>query len=322
MRVRVLLIVNPRATTTTKPILDFIAASLAAEADLETVETRYRGDARDIAATAAAEGWDALLVLSGDGTINEVVNGLMQAATSRAVHSPHSPLTAAHLPAIAAIPGGNANVFTRDLGIPADPVAAIKVISARLAAGATRTIGLGLAGDRYFTFNAGLGWDAEVVRAVEDKRAHGGRASAGLYMRMALREYYLRTDRRHPRLALETADGTVIEPLGMALVSNTTPWSYVGRRPVSPTPAASFDTGLDVFALRRLRTFSTLNAMRQMMRWTGQAPAGKHVVIRHDEPELTMRSERPAALQVDGEYVGEATSVTFRSVPKALRVIA
>ena len=114
MRVRALLIVNPRATTTTKPILDFIAASLAAEADLETVETRYRGDARDIAATAAAEGRDALLVLSGDGTINEVVNGLMQAATSRAVHSP---LTAAQLPAIAAIPGGNANVFTRDLGI-------------------------------------------------------------------------------------------------------------------------------------------------------------------------------------------------------------
>ena len=62
--------------------------------------------------------------------------------------------------------------------------------------------------------------------------------------------------------------------------------------------------------------------MRQMMRWTGRAPAGKHVVIRHDEPELTMRSERPAALQVDGEYVGEATAVTFRSVPKALRVIA
>src|SRR5512142_1799358 len=135
MRVRALLIVNPRATTTTKPILDFIVRSLAAEADLETVETRYRGHARDIAAAAAAEGRDALLVLSGDGTINEVVNGLMQAATDRAEHSP---TTAAQLPAIGAIPGGNANVFTRDLGVPADPVGAIKVISARLAAGATR----------------------------------------------------------------------------------------------------------------------------------------------------------------------------------------
>jgi len=319
MRVRALLIVNPRATSTTKPVLDFIVRSLAAHAEIETVETRYRGDARDIAAAAAAGGRDALLVLSGDGTINEVVNGLMQEAPIRAGHPPAS---AGRLPAIGAIPGGNANVFTRDLGVPADPVAAVEVIGARLAAGTTRTIGLGLAGDRYFTFNAGLGWDAEVVRAVEDQRARGRRASPGLYMRMALREYYLRTDRRHPGLALESARGIAVPSLGMALVSNTTPWSYVGRHPVSPTPNASFDTGLDVFALRRLRTFSTLNAMRQMLRQTGRPPIGRYVLNLHDEPEITVCSGRPAALQVDGEYVGEAESVTFRSVPGALRVIA
>ena len=81
MRVRALLIVNPRATSTTKSMLDFIVRSLGADVELETVETRYRGHARDIAATAAAEGRDALLVLSGDGTINEVVNGLMQKAS-------------------------------------------------------------------------------------------------------------------------------------------------------------------------------------------------------------------------------------------------
>jgi len=319
MRVRALLIVNPRATSTTKPILDFIVRSLAAEADIETVETRYRGDARGIAVAAAADGRDALLVLSGDGTINEVVNGLMQEA---AIRAGPSPAVAGRLPAIGAIPGGNANVFTRDLGVPADPVEAVRVIGTRLAAGTTRTIGLGLAGDRYFTFNAGLGWDAEVVRAVEERRAYGRRASTGLYTRMALRQYYLRTDRRHPGLALETADGGTAGHFGMALISNTTPWTYIGRCPVSPTPAASFDTGLDVFALRRLRTLSTLNAMRQMMRRTGRPPDGKHVLTLHDEAQLTVRSEQPAALQVDGEYVGEADSVTFRSVPKALRVIA
>jgi diacylglycerol kinase family enzyme len=108
----------------------------------------------------------------------------------------------------------------------------------------------------------------------------------------------------------------------MALVSNTAPWSYIGRFPVSPTPNASFDTGLDVFALRRLRTFSTLNAMRQMLRSNGRPPMGKHVLNLHDEPDLTLRSRHPAALQVDGEYVGDAESVTFRSVPGALRVIA
>lgn len=318
MRVRALLIVNPRATSTTKPVLDFIVRSLAAEVELETVETRYRGDARGIAATAAAEGRDALLVLGGDGTINEVVNGLMQDVPIRAGHR----AAAGQRLAIGAIPGGNANVFTRDLGVPADPVAAVKVIGARLAAGTTRTIGLGLAGDRYFTFNAGLGWDAEVVRAVEERRARGRRASSTLYILMALREFYLRIDRRHPGLALETASGIAVPSLGMALVSNATPWSYVGRHPVSPTPNASFDTGLDVFGLRRMRTFSTLNAMRQMMQQDERPPIGKYVLNLHDEPELTVRSREPAALQVDGEYVGETTSVTFRSVPEALRVIA
>jgi diacylglycerol kinase family enzyme len=318
MRVRAILIVNPRATTTTKPILDFIVRSLAAEVELETVETRYRGHARDIAATAAAEGRDALLALSGDGTINEVVNGLLAKTPIGAGH----PATARRLPAIGAIPGGNANVFTRDLGIPADPVEAVKVIGARLAAGSTRTIGLGLAGDRYFTFNAGLGWDAEVVRAVEEQRARGRRASPSLYMRMALREYYLRTDRREPGLVLESPSRIAAPGLGMALISNAAPWSYIGRRPVSPTPNASFDTGLDVFALRRLRTFSTLNAMRQMLQGNGRPPMGKYVLNLHDEPELTVRARRPAALQVDGEYVGDAELVTFRSVPEALRVIA
>ena len=323
MRVRALLIVNPQATTTTKPVLDTIVGTLAARAEIEVVETRYRGDARELAARAADGGWDALLVLSGDGTINEVVNGLMDKAAIRPGRSPaHGGELAGRLPAIGAIPGGNANVFTRDLGVPADPVAAVQVIAARLGAGTTRTIGLGLAGDRYFTFNAGLGWDAEVVRGVEEERAQGRPASTGLYVRTALRQYYRKTDRRHPELTVEAADGTQIDPVALAIISNTTPWSYAGQRPVSPTPAASFDTGLDGFLLRRLRTISTLNALRQMTRRTGQPMTGKYVVNLHDRAEITVRSRKPAALQVDGDYVGDAESVTFRSVPGALRVIA
>jgi diacylglycerol kinase family enzyme len=312
MRVRALLIINPRATTTTKPVREVIVRTLAAKAEIEVVETRHRGDARDIAAGAAAAGWDALLVLSGDGTINEVVNGLMDKTSA----------SAEQLPALGALPGGNANVFTRDLGVPPDPLAAVEVIAARLAAGTTRTVGLGLAGDRYFTFNAGLGWDAEVIHAVEHQRAQGRPASNRLYMRTALREYYLRTDRRHPNLSVQAADGTRVEPVGLALLANTSPWSYVGQRPMSPTPRASFDTGLDAFLLRRLRTISTLNAMRQMARRSGRPVTGKYAVTLHDQPAITVRAREPAALQVDGDYVGDFASVTFRSVPDALRVIA
>jgi diacylglycerol kinase family enzyme len=306
MRVRTLLIVNPRATTTTKPVRDKIVRTLAARADIEVVETRHRGDAREIAARAVAEGWDALLVLSGDGTINEAVNGLMDKASIRAGRTITDPVTAAgQLPALGALPGGNANVFTRDLGVPSDPLAAVELIAARLAAGTTRTIGLGLAGDRYFTFNAGLGWDAEVIHAVEEQRAQGRRA-----------------DRRHPNLTVHTADGTRIGPVGLALIANTTPWTYVGRHPVSATPHASFDLGLDAFLLRRLRTISTLNTLRQMIMWPERPVTGKYAFGLHDQAEITVQAREAVALQVDGDYVGDRESVTFRCVPDAIRVIA
>jgi diacylglycerol kinase family enzyme len=321
MRVRALLIVNPRATSMTRPVLDAITRSLAARAEIETVETRYRGHAREIAAAAAAQRRDAVLVLSGDGTINEVVNGLMTGAAP-AGDPPPGP-TAPRLPAIGALPGGNANVFARALGVPADPAAAAERIGSRLAAGTTRTIGLGLAGDRYFTFNAGLGFAAETVRAVEASRDHGRRVSSSLYLWTALRVYYTVTDRRHPALTLEAPDRPAIEGLAMVIVSNTSPWTYVGRHPVNPTPHADFNAGLDLFGMRRLSTFSTLNALRQMLSTSrGRPPAGKYVVSLHDEPELKAFAAHPVALQVDGEFVGEPESVTFRSVPGALRVIA
>ena len=322
MRVRTLLIVNPRATTTTKPVRDKIVRTLAARADIEVVETRHRGDAREIAARAVAEGWDALLVLSGDGTINEAVNGLMDKASIRAGQAAADPATSAdQLPALGALPGGNANVFTRDLGVPSDPLAAVELIAARLTAGTTRTIGLGLAGDRYFTFNAGLGWDAEVIHAVEERRAQGRPASNGLYMRTALREFR-RADRRHPNLTVHAADGTRIGPVGLALVANTTPWTYVGRHPVSATPHASFDTGLDAFLLRRLRTIPTLNTLRQMIMRPERPVIGKYAFALHDQTEITVQAQEAVALQVDGDYVGDRESVTFRCVPDAIRVIA
>ncbi len=322
MRVRTLLIVNPRATTTTKPVRDEIVRTLAARADIEVVETRHRGDAREIAARAVAESWDALLVLSGDGTINEAVNGLMDKASIRAGRTTADPATSAdQLPALGALPGGNANVFTRNLGVPSDPLAAVELIAARLTAGTTRTIGLGLAGDRYFTFNAGLGWDAEVIHAVEERRAQGRPASNGLYMRTALRQFR-RADRRHPNLTVYAADGTRIGPVGLALIANTTPWTYVGRHPVSATPQASFDMGLDAFLLRRLRTISTLNALRQMIMWPERPVKGKYAFDLHDQAEITVQAREAVALQVDGDYVGERESVTFRCVPDAIRVIA
>ena len=311
---RALLIVNPRATSTTSLRRDVIVRALASEIDLEVVETRYRGHADALAAGAVSSGHDLVITLGGDGTVNEAVNGLVRPPAGKQAAE------AGELPVLAPIPGGNANVFTRALGLPADPVDATGHILEAISRKSTRTIGLGLAGDRYFTCSAGLGLDAEVVRAIEGLRATGRKASDALYMWTTFRQYYAGTDRRQPALTLERDGHPPAGPVFLGVVSNTTPWTYVGRRALAPSPRASFGSGLDVFALRRLRTVSTLNALRQMLSVKDIQPNGRHVITLHDEPGLTLRSHRPIAFQVDGEYMGEHECVAFRAVPNALRV--
>ncbi len=313
---RALLIVNPRASSTTQVRRDVIAHALASLAELDVVETRYRGHAAALAAAAVADGHRLLFTLGGDGTVNEAVNGIV--ASGRDSAGPHA---ADQLPALAALPGGNANVFTRTLGLPADPIDATGRILDALGCGRHRVIGLGLAGDRYFIVNAGIGYDAEVVRAVEGLRARGRTVTPRLYLRTALRQFYGVTDRRKPALILERPGEPATDGVFFGIVSNTAPWTYLGRRPVNPSPGAGFDTGLDLFAVRGMGTVGTLNALRQMFASRDQPPDGRHVLGLHDEPEFTLRSDRPMALQVDGEYVGEQEAVQFRSVPHALRVI-
>jgi diacylglycerol kinase family enzyme len=196
--VRALLIINPRATSMTGRDAGVVVRELGSRLELDTAQTQYRGHAGELAAASAAQGYDLVVTFSGDGTINEVVNGLMH---SRVPDYTGPPCGATGVterparPAIAPIPGGGANVFARTLGMPSDAPAAARRILAALDAGTHRTIGLGLAGDRYFTFSAGLGVDAEVVADVERLRANGRHASTMLYLRTALRRYYV-TDRR------------------------------------------------------------------------------------------------------------------------------
>jgi diacylglycerol kinase family enzyme len=315
--VRALLIVNPHATTVTRLRRDVIVRALASELDLEVVQTRYRGHAMALASGAVDRGLGLVITLGGDGTVNEAVNGLVHASIGGPDDTAHS-----RRPMLAPIPGGKANVFIRALGLSTDPIDATGHILAALSDSRSRSIGLGLAGERYFTFTAGLGLDAEVVRTMEGLRANGRRASDALYLRTAIRHFYAGTDRHRPALSLERSGQAPVGQVFLGIVSNTAPWTYLGQHPVNLNPLASFDSGLDVFALRRLRTVSSLNVIRQMMSATNTPLNGRYVLTLHDEPELTVRSIRPIALQLDGEYMGEHECVVFRSVPHALEVVA
>jgi len=190
--VRALLIVNPYATSTTAVRREVITRALASELDLNVVQTRYRGHAGHVAEGAARDQYELVLALGGDGTVNEVVNGMLR------VRPP-----GAGAPLFAPLPGGSANVFTRSLGLPADLVDATGHLLGALRERRTRSIGLGLAGQRYFCANAGLGLDAEVVRVVEGLRARGRGASAAMYVWAAVRQFCAVTNRRVPALSLE-----------------------------------------------------------------------------------------------------------------------
>ncbi len=294
-----------------------VVRELGSRLELETAQTQYRGHAGELAAASAAQGYDLVVTFGGDGTVNEVVNGLMN---SRVPGYTGTTGQAAR-PAIAPVPGGGANVFARTLGLPPDPPAAVRRIAAAVDAGTGRTIGLGLAGDRYFTFSAGLGVDAEVMADVERLRANGRQASTMLYLRTALRRYYV-TDRRRPALTLQAPGLPQAGRVFMGVVTNSSPWTYLGSRPVRPVPRTDFNSGLDVFALRRLRTLTTLAALRHMMHANDQLPSGGDVLSVAALTELTFRSDRPIAFHIDGEYLGETRGVAFRFVPDALRVLA
>jgi diacylglycerol kinase family enzyme len=316
--VRGLLIVNRHATSMTGSVADLAVRSLASLVDLEIERTQYRGHARDLAAATDA---DLVIVHGGDGSINEVVNGVMSRDSADGLSADGSGPGERGQPLIAIIPGGGANVLARSLGIPVDAAAAIRWLREALVAGRYRTIGLGLAGDRYFTFSAGLGWDAEVVGEVDRLRGEGHRESATLFLRTMVRTFYRATDRRRPALTMERDGEPPVSDLFMTIITNRSPWTYLNSRAVLPVPRPDFSSGLDVLALRRLRLMRIVAAVGQMLYVRSHPPRGRDLLTVLGSETLTVRSSRPIAFQVDGEYLGETEAVKFQFVPQSLRIV-
>jgi diacylglycerol kinase family enzyme len=156
---------------------------------------------------------------------------------------------------------------------------------------------------------------------MEEQRSAGRTASPTRYLMTTLRQYFARTDRKNPALTLleggETHGGVFV-----AIVQNTAPWTYFGSWPIDPCPQASFDTGLDVFAMRKLRVISTMRAARRMLAHSTAGSTKDSIVVRHDLQAFSISCSRPMPMQVDGESTPEITEAEFRSVPAALRVIA
>ncbi|MDT0434633.1 MULTISPECIES: diacylglycerol kinase family protein [Streptomyces] len=320
---RALLVVNPAATTTSARTRDVLIHALASEMKLEAITTEYRGHARDLGRQAAdSDDIDLVVALGGDGTVNEVVNGLLHAGPDPE-----------RLPRLAVVPGGSTNVFARALGLPNDAVEATGALLDALRENSERTVGMGRAEGtpgtedeaapaRWFTFCAGLGFDAGVVGRVEQQRERGKKSTHALYLRQVMRQFLQEPNRRQGTITLERPGADPVTDLVLSIICNTSPWTYLGNRPVYAAPKASFDTGLDVVGLSRMSTVAVARYATQLLTSSPErGPHGRHAVALHDLDQFTLHSKAPLPLQMDGDHLGLRRSVTFTGVRRALRVI-
>lgn len=298
---------NPHASATTDRERDVLVHALSSVAHIELVDTAHRGHAAALACRAMRAGTDAVVAFGGDGTVNEVVNGLL----TDGVHP--------DIPALGVVPAGSTNVFARALGLPNDAVEATGALLEALRLGTRRRISLGRADERWFVFAAGMGFDAAIVAGVERHRRRGRRSTHALYARVGVAQF-LSTTRRRPRLRVELADGSRKDDIFFAVVTNTDPWTFMGPRPLHPTPEAGFEDGLALYARRRM---SAPGLLFSLVRMSGPNPhvGTRGAYVRYDLPELTLVADEPMPLQVDGDYLGLRDTVHLCAAPGALQVL-
>ena len=302
---RAILILNPEATTVRASTREVITRALSSDLVVDVAETKRRGHAQHLAAGAVHEGYDLVLVLGGDGTLNEVINGIAGTDTPLAI-----------------LPGGGTNVLARTHGIPEDAVEATAHLLERLRDGATpKRINLGAVNGRYYAFCAGVGFDAAVVRAVERRFKMKRAIGEWFFVTTALRVFFFAYDRREAPLTIRLPDGTEFRDLRVVISGNSNPFTFLGKRAFQITPLADPERGLDVTAIRSLALHRTLRFLWRAFGSGGQIRL-RNVVGLHDLDRFEVITPRPMPLQLDGDYVGEGTRFEFTSVPGALSLLA
>jgi diacylglycerol kinase family enzyme len=303
---RLLLVANGNAQRVTDNRREVIARALASEFKLEMVETTRPGHATEVARQAAQDGVDVVAALGGDGTVNEVVNGLAGTGT-----------------AVAVVPAGLANVFARSLGIPGDPVEATGLLLKRLAMGTEpRRVPLGRADGRFFTTNLGVGFDGAIVRRVQRRQGLKKQVGEWYFVWTAVRLFSRGYDRRTPRVRVAWGNQLDQERSGLylAIVQNTTPYTYFGSRPMRLCPDATLEGGIDLFAVDTMR-FRSIAPIVASAFGSGSQARGRHVTYLKDQPRILIRCDEPLPVQMDGEFVGERDRVLVESVPDAVSVL-
>jgi diacylglycerol kinase family enzyme len=308
--VQIRLVVNPHASRTTPQRRAAVEAELGRDHTLGVVVTGHRDHATELAAAAVADGVDAVAVLGGDGTLNEVANALVG---TRCV--------------LLALPGGGTNVFCRTLGLPDEPAEAARLLCAGLGSGATRRIGVGTIDGtgpsgrdhRHFCFHTGVGWDAAVVSVVEHHSSLKRRLGHALFVYAGLRTFFAGYDRRRPHFRVEMDDGTKVHDAFFAIVLNSDPYTYVGHRPFVVDPANGPEAPFTVAVLRSMRIRHFVAVMGDALRGRGMRERPS-LILRRDVTGLTVRRTTSLPYQVDGDHLGDAGELRIGYRPDALTI--
>ena len=284
-----ILIVNPFASAVDEHRLAAVRAALPS--GTETMLTTAAGEATEIVRSAGEV--DAIYVFGGDGTFNEVLNGLETDVP------------------VGFLPGGGTSVFPRALGLPRNPGKAAQ----RVSEGRTRRIGVGRVNGRRFGFNAGLGFDAELVRKVDEigRRPDGRRPGDVAFLKAASGALWSRHGRFDEQLEIEGAGRAAF-----VLVANCTPYTYAGTVALDLVPGASFEDGLAYVAPVTLRARDVPRLLTRGARGSGLRD-GKSLAAR-DLDRIVVRCDEPLPLQVDGEDTGDVVEVVYEAERAAVTV--
>lgn len=318
--VRALLISNPNSTSNSARRMPSIVRALRSVEGirLTSMFTAYPGHAEEMVAGITVRDYDVIISLGGDGTINEIVNGLMDS-------NPFSALPATELPAIATIPTGSANVLAGALGIPRDPVDAAWYIASLLRSRTRSAISVGHAAERCFVVNAGIGIDAEVISTMEQLRQNGTRAKAVRYLPAIFTAW--NQLRKSPPQITATIDGTEFgRDLAMAVVSNSNPWTFLGDLPIVTNPTVSLRRGLGFYGFTSLRGVTGLVAAANLAGFFTRLRSPFHVEARERRADnvqhIELTATAPLRLQLDGEYINQCESLNIRVKQGAINFVA
>ncbi len=309
---RMLIIVNPYATTVSDRLKNLVVYALQARYEVEAVDTEAAEHAIEIGREARHGEYDIVVAFGGDGTLNEIANGL--AGTDVPV---------------SVLPGGSTNVVARTLGIPNDVVDATEHLIGLADDFRPRKIDLGKCNGRHFVFACGVGLDATVVKRVDAHPRLKARARQWYYTWAAISAFYRQYLRNPVRLELEVG-GEAHEGV-TAIAQNSDPFTYFASVPIRICEDIGFDDGtLSMALLQRAKQRDMLPIATRVL--SNRLHASKHRQIEEfdDVAEATVRSismdedgqPRPFPVQVDGDYIGEHTELTFGVDPGALTIVA